>query len=98
MDGMDTNGLDWVSILLVIVGAFNWGIVGVTALTGESVNGVQLLAETVFLPDVATTVANVVYVLVGLAGLYFIYTSYKIRRGSRRATQQTGRSVEQGTE
>lgn len=93
-DGMDTNGLDWFSILLVVVGALNWGIVGLTALIGEQMNVVQQAMGLLFLPDVAQMVTNLIYVLVGLAGLYFIYTSYKIGRASRQARQQTPQQTE----
>ncbi|WP_266079450.1 DUF378 domain-containing protein [Haladaptatus caseinilyticus] len=91
---METNGLDWFSMLLVVVGALNWGIIGVTGLTGTRVNVVQQAMGLLFLPDIALVVANLIYVLVGLAGLYFIYTSYKIRRASRRSRQQVAQQTE----
>jgi uncharacterized membrane protein YuzA (DUF378 family) len=59
---MRLNTLDWIAFILVIVGALNWGLVGlfnfnlVTAITG----GFNFLAATI-------------YVLVALAGLYLIY-------------------------
>ncbi|WP_435155985.1 DUF378 domain-containing protein [Haladaptatus sp. DFWS20] len=92
--GMETNGLDWFSMLLVVVGALNWGIIGVTGLIGGQVNVVRQAMGLVFLPDVALIVTNLIYVLVGLAGLYFIYTSYKIGRASRRSRRQTARQTE----
>ncbi len=93
-DGMNTNGLDWFSILLVVVGALNWGIVGLTGLIGEPLNVVQQAMGLLFLPDVALTVTYLIYVLVGLAGLYFIYTSYKIGRASRRTRQRAPQQTE----
>lgn len=51
------------SQLLVAVGAVNWGLIGVTGLLGmDPVNLVQVLLG-------SGTLANVVYALVGLAGL-----------------------------
>ncbi|MEM4239850.1 MAG: DUF378 domain-containing protein [Candidatus Woesearchaeota archaeon] len=55
------NAVDWIALVLVIIGAINWGLVGlfdlnlVTAIFGSG------------------TVANIVYDLVGLAGLWTIY-------------------------
>lgn len=92
--GMRTNGLDWFSMLLVIIGALNWGILGVTDLTGTRTNVVLQAAGLVFLPNVAQVVTDLIYVLVGLAGLYFIYTSYKIGRANRRARQQAAQQTE----
>ncbi|SIR56824.1 hypothetical protein SAMN05421858_2865 [Haladaptatus litoreus] len=91
---METNGLDWFSILLVVIGALNWGIVGITSLIGGQVNVVRQGMGMLFLPDVAQILTNLVYVLVGLAGLYFIYTSYKIRRASRQTTRQPVQQTE----
>ncbi|WP_231186229.1 DUF378 domain-containing protein [Haladaptatus sp. DYF46] len=93
-DGMRTNGLDWFSMLLIIIGALNWGILGVTDLTGGQINVVRQVLGLLFLPNVAQVVTDLIYVLVGLAGLYFIYTSYKIRRASRRTREQTAQQTE----
>ncbi len=93
-DGMRTNGLDWFSMLLVIIGALNWGILGVTELTAARINIVRQTMELLFLPDVAQIVADLIYIFIGLAGLYFIYTSYKIRRANRRTQQQTTQQTE----
>ncbi|KZN25055.1 MULTISPECIES: DUF378 domain-containing protein [unclassified Haladaptatus] len=92
--GMRTNGLDWFSMLLVIIGALNWGILGITGLTGARINVVRWVMGLLFLPNVAQIVADLIYVVVGLAGLYFIYTSYKIGRANRRARQQTAQQTE----
>lgn len=56
------NALDWVAMILAIVGAINWGLVGlfdfnlVTALFGA-----------------VPVLVTIVYILVGLAGLWLIY-------------------------
>jgi hypothetical protein len=55
------RGLDAIALLLVIIGAINWGLIGffrfdlVAALFGDM-----------------TTISRVVYALVGIAGLYAI--------------------------
>lgn len=64
----ELNSLDWITIVLVVVGALNWGLVGaidfnlVTRLFGDM-----------------STVSRVVYILVGLSGLYLAVAagSYK---------------------
>lgn len=60
------NFIDWLAMILVIIGGLNWGLVGlfgynlVTAIFSEG------------------TVANVIYDLVGLAALYMIYMVFKM--------------------
>jgi hypothetical protein len=60
---MKMNVLDWITGVLVIVGAINWGLVGifdynvVTAILGDM-----------------TMLTRTVYVLVGVSGLYMIYS------------------------
>lgn len=52
--------LDWIAYVLVIIGAVNWGLVGIAGLDLVKLLQVDLLIK-------------VVYILVGLAGLYLIY-------------------------
>jgi len=53
------NGLDWVALILVIIGGLNWGLVGlfkfdlVAAIFGDM-----------------SAISRVVYTLVGIAALY----------------------------
>lgn len=62
MKSMDT--LDWIALILVLVGGLNWGLVGffdfdlVAAIFGEM-----------------TALARVVYSLVGLAAVYLAVTA-----------------------
>ena len=82
---MDTNFMDWLSMLLVIVGAITWGILGLTGLiSGDPLNVARLVIEGIFLPAAGEVVLSVLYVLVGLAGVYLLYTAYKMGRASRR--------------
>ena len=58
------NVLDWIALILVIVGGLNWGLVGlfnfdlVAAILGNM-----------------TTLSRIVYDLVGLSALYMIYSA-----------------------
>lgn len=70
----DVNWLDWLAMVLVIVGALNWGLVGLGIVTGGNWNVVNLLFG-----GVANGVFEaLIYLLVGLAGLYEIYFGYKL--------------------
>ena len=66
------NAVDWISMILLIVGGLNWGLVGlfdfnlVAALFGEG-----------------SALSRLVYVLVGLSALYSIYTTMKMGNRNR---------------
>jgi hypothetical protein len=66
---MKINILDWVSIVLVIVGGLNWGLVGAFKFD---------LVATIF--GDMSALSRIVYVLVGLAALYLIYTATKLAK------------------
>ncbi len=53
------SGIQWLSRVLVILGAVNWGLIGVSGFNVVS----SVFGE-------GTTVTKVVYSLVGLAGLH----------------------------
>ena len=61
------NALDWVAMVLLIVGGLNWGLVGLF--------NVDLVAA---LFGTQSALSRIVYVLVGLSALYSIYTSSKM--------------------
>jgi len=69
------SALDWVCFALLIIGALNWGLVGLL-----DINAVEALLEPVFQPSAADVVTRAIYVLVGLAGLYFFYPLYRVSR------------------
>jgi uncharacterized membrane protein YuzA (DUF378 family) len=50
-------------VLLVVVGAINWGVIGATGLIGDPVNLVEAILQG------RETLINIVYLLVGLAAL-----------------------------
>jgi uncharacterized membrane protein YuzA (DUF378 family) len=67
------SAVDWIAMILLIVGGINWGLVGlaqfdlVAAIFGGQDSGL----------------ARIVYVLVGLAALYSIYTAMKVNSNNR---------------
>lgn len=63
---MAKSVLDWIALILVIIGGLNWGLVGVL--------NTDLVAS-IF--GAGTIIAKIVYGLVGLAALYTIYFLFK---------------------
>ena len=61
------NTLDWIAMVLLMVGGLNWGLVGLF--------NFDLVAA---LFGTQSAFSRVVYVLVGLSALYSIYTSSKM--------------------
>jgi len=59
---------NWIALILVVVGAVNWGLVGAF--------GFDLVA---FLFGNMTTLSRAVYILVGLAGLYCLSIPMRTR-------------------
>jgi len=63
------NALDWIAMILLIIGGLNWGLVGladfdlVAAIFGDG-----------------SALSRIVYVLVGLAALFCLYTATKMGR------------------
>lgn len=51
--------LEWIALVLIIVGAINWGLVGLFGFN---------LVEAIF--QSGSLITNLIYVLVGIAGLY----------------------------
>ena len=63
--------VEWIAMILVIVGAVNWGLVGLGALMGgANWNVVWMLLGS------WPTLLNLVYVLVGLSGLWLFWDWY----------------------
>ena len=79
MASFNLSALDWLCFALLIIGAFNWGIIGIA-----EINAVEQILEPIFQPDAAEAVIRAIYVLVGLAGLYFFYPLFRMSRQSRR--------------
>jgi uncharacterized protein len=62
----EKNTLDWVALVLVIVGGLNWGLVGLFQF-----DLVKALLGTIPL------LQNAVYILVGLSAAYMVYYAMK---------------------
>lgn len=58
--------LNWIAMILLIIGGINWGLVGLFKLD---------LVSAIF--GSVAWLATLIYVLVGLAGLYGIYFLFK---------------------
>ncbi|HJQ08685.1 MAG TPA: DUF378 domain-containing protein [Candidatus Saccharimonadales bacterium] len=65
----DLHVIDWIALLLVIVGALNWGFVGFFKLD---------LVKAIF--GKGTTLSRVVYALVGIAGIYVIFLATQLAK------------------
>jgi uncharacterized membrane protein YuzA (DUF378 family) len=78
MAGTRLSALDWVCFALLIVGAINWGVIGIA-----DSNLIEQALEPVFQPEAAELLARVIYVLVGLAGIYFFYPLFRVFSRSR---------------
>jgi uncharacterized membrane protein YuzA (DUF378 family) len=62
----EKNTLDWITLVLVIIGGLNWGLVGLFNLD---------LVELIF--GSIEIVQRIVYIVVGLAAVYLIYFATK---------------------
>ncbi|MEX2007119.1 MAG: DUF378 domain-containing protein [Candidatus Saccharimonadales bacterium] len=60
---MNMNAMDKLSNVLVVLGGLNWGLVGFFEYN---------LVDELF--DAGSTVARVIYAVVGVAALYLLYT------------------------
>jgi len=67
---MEKDVIDWIVLILLIVGGLNWGLVGLFDMDLVQVifGGIPVLAD-------------IVYILVGLSGLYAI--TYLIEEGGK---------------
>ncbi|MEK7390668.1 MAG: DUF378 domain-containing protein [Patescibacteria group bacterium] len=61
--------IDWIALVLVIIGGLNWGVIGFFNL--------DLLGQ--ILVD-ASGLSRIVYGLVGLSALYLVFTMKKLAR------------------
>lgn len=66
------HGLDWLAMLLLIIGGLNWGLVGAFDLD---------LVATFFGPG--SMISRIVYIAVGLSALYGLYLMSKMGRSGR---------------
>lgn len=71
----DVNYLDWTSLVLVIIGALNWGLMGLSGFANGDPNNWNIVA---LLLGSVPTAEWAVYALVGIAGLYQVYFGYEM--------------------
>ncbi|MFB6254138.1 MAG: DUF378 domain-containing protein [Halobacteriaceae archaeon] len=64
---VNLNWLDWLALALVIIGALNWGLTGLGGFANTNANVVDLIFGSI------PALENLIYLVVGLAGLYVIY-------------------------
>lgn len=62
------KSLHFISFILVVIGALNWGLVGIGSFVGADWNIVHLILGS------WPTLENIVYVLVGIAALMMAFT------------------------
>ncbi len=63
------NVLDWIALILVIVGGLNWGLVGIFKFD---------LVAAIF--GTMSVISRIVYILVGLAAIYMAVISVNLGR------------------
>ena len=63
------SALDWLMIVLVVIGGLNWGLVGLANFD---------LVASIF--SAGSVLARIVYILIGLSAIYVIVTSNKLAR------------------
>ena len=63
------SALDWIALILIIVGGLNWGLIGAF--------GFDLVAA-IF--GAMSVIARIIYVLVGLSAIYYILNLGKLAR------------------
>ncbi len=66
---MEKNVVDWIALVLVIVGGLNWGLVGLA-----NFDLVEMLFSSI------PILQQLVYILVGLAAVYMIYFATKMNK------------------
>ncbi len=66
---MKMSVLDWIALILVIVGGLNWGLVGIF--------GFDLVAA-IF--GGMSIISRIIYTLVGLAAIYMIVWKAKLKK------------------
>lgn len=75
---MNKNALSpatWVAIVLAVIGAVNWGLVGLFDFN---------LVSAIFGP--MSTLSRIIYVVVGLAGLYLVFAAATLESRTRTRT------------
>jgi len=64
---MKFNAIDWLALVLVIVGGLNWGLVGIFDFN---------LVDSIF--GEMSALSRIIYALVGLSAVYMVFAATKI--------------------
>ena len=75
---MRSRPLDWTALTLVIIGAINWGLIGLFRFD---------LVATLF-GGMESAISRVIYVIIGLAGLYCLSLYMKVDDESHHRTER----------
>ncbi len=70
---MGRSALEWIASILVVIGALNWGLVGLASFNGISY-GWDLVA---LLLGSIPMLASIVYILVALSGIWMLIQLFK---------------------
>lgn len=63
------NIIDWIALILVVIGGLNWGLVGIFGF-----DLVQFLFSSVYI------IARIIYILVGVSALYLLFFMWKFTK------------------
>lgn len=70
---MERSAIDWIAYILVVIGALNWGLVGLSSFSAVSYN--WDLVALIF--GSWPAVAAIVYLLVALSGIWVLVKLFK---------------------
>lgn len=70
---MERSAIDWIAYILVVIGALNWGLVGLSSFSAVSYN--WDLVALIF--GSWPAVAAIVYLLVALSGVWVLVKLFK---------------------
>lgn len=72
---MKMNAIDWIAVVLVIIGAINWGLIGFF-----NFNLISLIFGDM------SVLSRIIYALVGLSGLWMIFIASKCGKACHSST------------
>lgn len=70
---MERSALEWIASILVVIGALNWGLVGIASFSGINYSW-DLVA---LLLGGIPMLASIVYILVALSGIWMLIKLFK---------------------
>lgn len=70
------NGADLVALILLVIGGLNWGLIGLLGFN---------LVDAIF--GTGSLIAQIIYIIVGLAALYTLMVIYKISNKLQTGTE-----------